>query len=42
MTLTLRAVSLNDIALTQPITAHFDAEGGSVGRAEQHTGAARP
>ena len=37
MTLTLRAVSLNDIALTQPITAHFDAEGGSVGRADHNT-----
>ena len=37
MTLTLRAVSLNDIPLTQPITAHFDAEGGSVGRADHNT-----
>ena len=37
MTLTLRAVSLNDLPLTQPITAHFDAEGGSVGRADHNT-----
>jgi FHA domain-containing protein len=37
MTLTLRAVSLNDRPLTQPITAHFDAEGGSVGRADHNT-----
>ena len=37
MTLTLRAVSLNDRPLTQPITAHFDAEGGSVGRGDHNT-----
>lgn len=37
MTLTLRAVSLNDQPLTQPITAHFAAEGGSVGRGDHNT-----
>lgn len=37
MTLTLRAVSLNDHPLTQPITAIFDAEGGSVGRGDHNT-----
>ena len=37
MTLTLRAVSLNDHPLTQPITAHFDAKGGSVGRGDHNT-----
>ena len=37
MTLTLRAVSLNDRPLTQPITAHFDAGGGSIGRADHNT-----
>jgi FHA domain-containing protein len=37
MTLTLRAVSLNDQPLTQPITAHFDAQGGTIGRADQST-----
>ena len=37
MTLTMRAVSLNDHPLTQPITAHFDAEGGSVGRGDHNT-----
>ena len=37
MTLTLRAVSLNDHPLTQPITAHFDVEGGSVGRGDHNT-----
>ena len=37
MTLTLRAVSLNDHPLTQPITAHFDAGGGSIGRADHNT-----
>ena len=31
MTLTLRAVSLNDLPLTQPITARFDANGGTIG-----------
>ncbi len=37
MTLTLRAVSLNDQPLTQPITAHFDAKGGTIGRADVST-----
>ena len=37
MTLTLRAVSLNEQPLTQPITAHFDAQGGTIGRADQST-----
>jgi FHA domain-containing protein len=37
MTLTLRAVSLNDLPLTQPITAHFDAHGGTIGRADHNT-----
>ncbi|OWQ84444.1 hypothetical protein CDN99_24455 [Roseateles aquatilis] len=37
MTLTLRAVSLNDLPLTQPITARFDAEGGTIGRADHNT-----
>jgi len=37
MTLTLRAVSLNDLPLTQPITAHFDRQGGTIGRAEHNT-----
>lgn len=37
MTLTLRAVSLNDLPLTQPITAHFDTGGGTIGRSDQNT-----
>lgn len=37
MTLTLRAVSLNDQPLTQPITAHFDLKGGTIGRADHNT-----
>ena len=37
MTLTLRAVSLNDHPLTQPITAQFSAAGGSVGRGDHNT-----
>ncbi|MDH0867803.1 type VI secretion system-associated FHA domain protein TagH [Mitsuaria sp. GD03876] len=37
MTLTLRAVSLNDLPLTQPITARFDAAGGTIGRADHNT-----
>ena len=37
MTLTLRAVSLNDQPLTQPITAHFDAKGGTIGRHDDRT-----
>ena len=41
MTLTLRAVSLNDHPLTQPITAQFSADGGSVGRGDHNT-LARP
>jgi len=36
MTLTLRAVSLNEQPLTQPITAHFDAKGGTIGRADNN------
>jgi len=37
MTLTLRVVSLNDQPLTQAITAQFDAQGGSIGRADHNT-----
>ncbi len=37
MTLTLRALSLNDQPLKQPITAHFDSSGGTIGRTEQNT-----
>lgn len=37
MTLTLRAVSLNDQPLTQPITAHFEPRGGTIGRADHNT-----
>ncbi len=37
MTLTLRAVSLNDQPLTQPLAARFDARGGTVGRADHNT-----
>lgn len=37
MTLTLRAVSLNELPLTQPITAQFDARGGTIGRADHNT-----
>ena len=37
MTLTLRVVSLNDLPLTQPITAQFDAQGGTIGRADHNT-----
>ena len=37
MTLILRAVALNDQPLTQPITAHFDAHGGTIGRADHNT-----
>jgi len=37
MTLTLRALSLNDRPLTQPITAHFDDKGGSIGRSDNNT-----
>ncbi|QPF75649.1 type VI secretion system-associated FHA domain protein TagH [Roseateles sp. DAIF2] len=37
MPLILRAVSLNDLPLTQPITALFDAQGGTIGRADHNT-----
>ncbi len=37
MTLTLLAVSLNDRPLSQPITAHFDSRGGTIGRADHNT-----
>jgi FHA domain-containing protein len=37
MTLTLLAVSLNDQPLSQPITASFDARGGTIGRADHNT-----
>jgi hypothetical protein len=37
MTLTLLAVSLNDRPLSQPITAHFGPEGGTIGRADHNT-----
>ena len=37
MTLTLRAISLNSHPLTQPITAHFDPAGGSIGRSDHNT-----
>ena len=37
MTLTLRAVSLNDLPLTQPITAEFGPQGGTIGRADGNT-----
>lgn len=37
MTLTLRAVSLNDQPLSQPITARFDLHGGTIGRADHNT-----
>lgn len=37
MTITLLAVSLNDHPLSQPITASFDARGGSIGRADYNT-----
>jgi FHA domain-containing protein len=37
MTLTLRAVSLNDQPITQPITASFGPKGGSIGRADTNT-----
>jgi FHA domain-containing protein len=37
MILTLHAVSLNDQALTRPITARFDAAGGTIGRADHST-----
>jgi predicted component of type VI protein secretion system len=37
MTLTLRAVALNDQPIRQPITAHFDSNGGTIGRTDQNT-----
>jgi FHA domain-containing protein len=37
MILTLLAVSLNDQSLSQPITAHFDSRGGTLGRADHNT-----
>jgi FHA domain-containing protein len=37
MILTLQAVSLNDQPLSQPITARFDASGGTIGRADHNT-----
>jgi FHA domain-containing protein len=37
MILTLLAVSLNDQALTRPITARFDSSGGTIGRADHST-----
>lgn len=37
MTLTLLAISLNDQPLSQPITACFDASGGTIGRADCNT-----
>jgi FHA domain-containing protein len=37
MTLTLSALSLNDQPLTQPVVAHFDASGGTIGRGDHNT-----
>ena len=37
MNLTLRVVSLNDQPLTRPIVARFDANGGTIGRADHST-----
>ena len=37
MILTLLAVSHNDQALTRPVSAHFDANGGTIGRADHST-----
>src|SRR5690348_10255887 len=37
MPLILRAVSLNDQPITQPIVATFGAQGGSLGRADTNT-----
>jgi FHA domain-containing protein len=37
MTLTLQAVLLDDRPLSQPITAHFDSRGGTIGRADHNT-----
>lgn len=37
MTITLIAISLNEHPLSQPITASFDANGGTIGRADHNT-----
>lgn len=37
MPLTLRALSLNDVPLTQPISARFGPAGGTIGRADSNT-----
>ena len=37
MPLILRAVSLNELPITQPISARFGPEGGSIGRADSNT-----
>jgi FHA domain-containing protein len=37
MPLILRAVSLNELPITQPISARFGAQGGSIGRADSNT-----
>jgi len=37
MSLTLRVLSLNEQPLTQPITAQFGAQGGTIGRADHNT-----
>ena len=37
MTLTLRVLSLNEQPLTQPITAQFGPQGGTIGRADHNT-----
>lgn len=37
MTLTLSALSLNDQPLSQPVVAHFDDQGGTIGRGDQNT-----
>ncbi len=37
MIITLKAVSLNDQALSRPITARFDVSGGTIGRADHST-----
>lgn len=37
MTITLHAVSLNEQPLSQPITAVFDSQGGTIGRADHNT-----
>ena len=37
MHLTVRAISLNDLPITQPIAARFGPQGGSIGRADSNT-----